>query len=70
MIGPSVHFTGKMVQQYKGFAGSIRSIQCSPAGPVVASCGLDRYLRIHDVNTKQLLQKVNICENVSNQIID
>ncbi|GAB6021817.1 WD repeat-containing protein 74 [Chamberlinius hualienensis] len=47
-----------MVHCYKGFAGSIRSIQCHPSAPLVASCGLDRFLRIHDVNNHLLIKKV------------
>ncbi|XP_033762511.1 WD repeat-containing protein 74-like [Pecten maximus] len=47
-----------MVQQYKGFAGGIRCIQCHESLPLVASCGLDRYLRVHDLETRELLHKV------------
>ncbi|XP_014670024.1 PREDICTED: WD repeat-containing protein 74-like [Priapulus caudatus] len=51
--------TGRVVQQYKGaIAGSLRCVHCHPTEPLVASCGLDRFLRIHDVNTKKLLHKV------------
>ena len=46
-----------VMQKYKGGAGSIRSIECHGTEPLVASCGLDRYLRVHDINTKQLLHK-------------
>ncbi|KAF7238594.1 WD repeat-containing protein 74 [Varanus komodoensis] len=42
----------------KGFAGSVRAIQCHPALPLVASCGLDRFLRIHNLEHKRLEQKV------------
>ncbi|KAK2140343.1 hypothetical protein LSH36_1385g00035 [Paralvinella palmiformis] len=48
---------GHLVQKYKGFAGSIRDIQCHPSQDIVISCSLDRYLRIHDINTRQLLNK-------------
>uniref|UniRef100_T1J0T6 WD repeat-containing protein 74 n=1 Tax=Strigamia maritima TaxID=126957 RepID=T1J0T6_STRMM len=48
----------RVVHHYKGFAGGIRCIQCHPTLPIVASCGLDRFLRIHDVNTHKLLHKV------------
>lgn len=52
--------TGRIVQQYKGaIAGSLRCVQCHPTKSLVASCGLDRFLRIHDINTKKLLYKVN-----------
>ena len=49
---------GKLVHLYKGFAGGIRSVQCHATKPVVASCGLDRFLRIHDIESKALLFKV------------
>ncbi|KAF8777881.1 WD repeat-containing protein 74 [Argiope bruennichi] len=47
-----------LVHVFKGFAGSIRSIQCHPSLPLVASCGLDRFLRIHDLNQHKLLKKI------------
>ncbi|XP_064621391.1 WD repeat-containing protein 74-like isoform X2 [Lineus longissimus] len=48
---------GKLLHCFKGFAGGIRSIECHPTLPLIASCGLDRFLRIHDLNTKKLLHK-------------
>ncbi len=29
--------------------------------PAVASCGLDRFLRVHDVNSGKLTHKVRVC---------
>ena len=52
---------GKVVQLYKGAEGSIRSISCHRTEPVVAACGLDRFVRIYDVDTRQLLHKVRCC---------
>nr|XP_005988851.2 PREDICTED: WD repeat-containing protein 74 isoform X2 [Latimeria chalumnae] len=49
---------GRLVKCLKGFAGSIRSIQCHASLPLVASCGLDRFLRIHNIEDKQLQHKV------------
>ncbi|XP_030075164.1 WD repeat-containing protein 74 isoform X2 [Microcaecilia unicolor] len=49
---------GKLVKCLKGFAGSVRSIQCHASLPLVASCGLDRFLRVHNIEDKQLLHKV------------
>uniref|UniRef100_A0A0N5AEI3 WD_REPEATS_REGION domain-containing protein n=1 Tax=Syphacia muris TaxID=451379 RepID=A0A0N5AEI3_9BILA len=46
------------VCKYKGFAGSIRDIVGHPQSPYVASCSIDRFVRLHDVNTKVLLKKV------------
>lgn len=48
---------GKLVHVFKGFAGSIRSIKCHATEPVVASCGLDRFFRVHDINTRELTHK-------------
>ena len=48
---------GKVIQKYKGFAGTVKHIQCHSTLPLVASCSLDRFLRIHDIQTKELLHK-------------
>ncbi|XP_019968955.2 WD repeat-containing protein 74 [Paralichthys olivaceus] len=42
----------------KGLAGGVRWLQCHPSQPVVASCGLDRFLRIHDLEDRKLRHKV------------
>ncbi|XP_062870076.1 WD repeat-containing protein 74 [Trichomycterus rosablanca] len=42
----------------KGVAGSVRGLQCHPTLPLVASCGLDRFLRIHNLQDRTLLHKV------------
>ena len=49
---------GKLIHLFKGFAGGIRSINCHETKPIVASCGLDRFLRVHDIESKALLYKV------------
>ena len=51
---------GKLGGGYKGACGSIRAIEVHASLPYVASCGLDRYLRIHHVSTRKLVNKV--CE--------
>ena len=43
------------VQLYKGFSGGITDIQCHSSEPVVVSCGIDRYIRVHDIESKALL---------------
>jgi ribosome biogenesis protein NSA1 len=43
---------------FRGFAGSIRSISCHPDLPVVASCSLDRFVRVHDLNNFSLTHKI------------
>lgn len=42
----------------KGLAGGVRGLQCHPSLPVVASCGLDRFLRIHRLDDRSLQHKV------------
>lgn len=49
---------GRLLCSLKGSAGSVRSIQCHKSMPVVASCGLDRFMRLHNLNDKELLHKV------------
>ncbi|XP_039625287.1 WD repeat-containing protein 74 [Polypterus senegalus] len=49
---------GRLLRCLKGFAGSVRALQCHRSLPLVASCGLDRFLRIHNLEDKQLLHKV------------
>ncbi|PIK48455.1 putative WD repeat-containing protein 74 isoform X2 [Apostichopus japonicus] len=45
-------------KNYKGFAGSIRSVQCHPTLPLVGTCGLDRFFRLHHLRTGKMEKKV------------
>lgn len=49
---------GQVGRIYKGFAGSIRDMQCHPTLPLVASCGLDRFLRVHDIQDGSIRSKI------------
>ncbi|KAM4617306.1 WD repeat-containing protein 74 [Discoglossus pictus] len=49
---------GRLLRVLKGSAGSVRAMQCHASMPLVASCGLDRFLRIHNYSDKELLHKV------------
>lgn len=42
----------------KGLAGGVRELQCHPSLPLVASCGLDRFLRLHSLEDRSLQHKV------------
>ncbi|CAN6713654.1 unnamed protein product [Malus baccata var. baccata] len=54
--------TGKLLGCFLGkCSGSIRSIARHPDYPVIASCGLDSYLRLWNVKTRQLLSAVRYC---------
>jgi ribosome biogenesis protein NSA1 len=51
--------TGKLLGSFLGkCSGSIRSVVRHPQHQVIASCGLDRYLRVYDVKTRQLISAV------------
>ncbi|CAJ0943476.1 unnamed protein product, partial [Mesorhabditis belari] len=47
-----------LVCKFKGQAGAIRAIYGHPTAPYVASCGIDRFARVHDMNSKKLVSKV------------
>ena len=51
---------GKIVNHYKGAAGSITAIAINKKSTNVVSVSLDRVLRIHDIKTKELLKKVSL----------
>ncbi|XP_072515631.1 WD repeat-containing protein 74 [Salminus brasiliensis] len=42
----------------KGLAGSVRGLQCHASSPLLASCGLDRFLRIHSLEDRTTRHKV------------
>lgn len=44
--------------KFKGQAGSIRSITAHPTLPLAASVGIDRFLRVHDLQSRKLIHKV------------
>lgn len=63
--------TGKLLGSFKGkCSGSIRSIAMHPELPVVAACGLDRYLRIWNTKTRALLAAVFLKQQLTSVIID
>lgn len=49
---------GQVVGHFKGFAGGIRCIEYCEERGQVAACGLDRFLRVYDVKSRGLLNKV------------
>lgn len=52
----------KVLNTYKGSVGAITGIACSRTEPYIISVGLDRFLQIHHINTKELLRKVKIIQ--------
>lgn len=51
--------SGTLLNTYKGFTGGVTGVACSKTNPYVASVSLDRYLRIHNVDTKEVLKCVS-----------
>ncbi|PIA51309.1 hypothetical protein AQUCO_01100264v1 [Aquilegia coerulea] len=63
--------TGKLLGCFLGkCSGSIRSIVRHPELPVIISCGLDRYLRFWNVETRQLLSAVFLKQHLTKVVID
>lgn len=63
--------TGKLLGCFLGkCSGSIRSIARHPELPVIASCGLDSYLRLWDIKTRQLLSAVFLKQHLTNVVFD
>ncbi|KAF9603322.1 hypothetical protein IFM89_034671 [Coptis chinensis] len=63
--------TGKLLGCFLGkCSGSIRSIVRHPEIPLIVSVGLDRYLRVWDVKTRQLLSAVFLKQHLTNVVID
>ena len=61
MLFFSFWLTGQIVGHFKGFAGAIRCISCLSKQKIVASCGLDKFLRIHDIHSRRMVHKVYEC---------
>ncbi|XP_050222899.1 uncharacterized protein LOC126672989 [Mercurialis annua] len=63
--------TGKLLGCFLGkCSGSIRSIARHPNLPVIGSCGLDSYLRLWDIKTRQLLSAVFLKQHLTNVVFD
>ncbi|XP_027908473.1 WD repeat-containing protein 74 [Vigna unguiculata] len=63
--------TGKMLGGFSGkCSGSIKSIVRHPELPIVASCGLDCYLRLWDTKTRQLLSAVFLKQHIMHVLFD
>ncbi|WOL07812.1 WD repeat-containing protein [Canna indica] len=63
--------TGKLLGCFIGkCSGSIRSIVRHPESPIIASCGLDSYLRVWNAKTRQLLSAVFQKQHLTNVVID
>lgn len=52
---PGLRHSGR----FRGVSGSVRSISCHPTEPLISVVGLDRFLRVFDINTRFLHSKVH-----------
>ncbi|OXA36515.1 WD repeat-containing protein 74 [Folsomia candida] len=49
---------GKVVHLFHGFNGSVRSIVADENTPYFVSCGLDRFLYLHNLNNRSPVKKL------------
>ncbi|KOC69680.1 WD repeat-containing protein 74 [Habropoda laboriosa] len=57
--------SSKVLNTYKGFLGGVTGISCSTSEPYVVSVSLDRHLRVHHIDTKELLKQVYLTSKMS-----
>jgi len=53
------------VGKFKGFAGTVKDVKVHNTLPFMASVGLDRFLRVHHINSKKLLQKLYLKQQMT-----
>lgn len=55
----------KLQGSLKGPAGAVKSLALHPELPIIASVGLDRFLRVHNVDSKALLCKLYLKQQLT-----
>lgn len=53
-----LRMAGRQVGGFKGSAGSVRAVCAHSSQPLIASAGLDRFLRVYNVNTRKCVKKI------------
>lgn len=61
--------TGKILNTYKGAVGAITAVAVSKIDPCIVSTSFDRYLYVHDINSKKLLKKVYLTSKLSGMVL-
>ncbi|KAL2737865.1 WD repeat-containing protein 74 isoform X2 [Vespula squamosa] len=56
---------GKILHTYKGLVGGITGLASSKVGPYVVSTSLDRYLRVHHIDTREMIKKVYLTSKLT-----
>ena len=61
--GGGLAYVGEVVNRYKGFSGAVLSIDThkDDSRHLVAGCGLDRYLRVFNVDPPDTQHQVSVC---------
>nr|CAI5856025.1 unnamed protein product [Callosobruchus analis] len=60
---------GKCVKTFTSFTGSVTSIVCDPLEPYVCTTSLDRYLRVHNLETKELVHNIYMKQSLTKMLI-
>ncbi len=56
---------GKMSGALKGSTGSVRALALHPSEPLLASAGLDRYVRVHSTATRKQVASVYLKQHLT-----
>ncbi|XP_076260384.1 WD repeat domain 74 lethal (2) k09848 [Rhynchophorus ferrugineus] len=59
----------KVLKTYTNFTGSVTSIVCDSVEPHITTTSLDRYLRVHHLETKELLFKCYMKQNLTKLLV-
>ncbi|RIA86705.1 WD40-repeat-containing domain protein [Glomus cerebriforme] len=63
--------TGKILGQFKGFAGSVTSLAVATESSLLATVAMDRFLRIHEIGaSRKLINKVYLKQRLTYMVVD
>ena len=61
--------SGKVMSKYKGFTGSVRALAVDPTGEALYSASMDRYLRVHDVESRKMSMRVYVKQRLTTMLL-
>ncbi|XP_050312759.1 WD repeat-containing protein 74 [Anthonomus grandis grandis] len=61
--------SAKVLKTYTTFTGAVTDVVCDPLEPFVASVSLDRHLRVHNCETKELKSKIYMKQNLTKLLV-
>jgi len=63
--------TGKILGQFKGFAGSVTNLAIASESSLLATVAMDRFLRIHEIGaSRKLVNKVYLKQRLTCVVVD